>query len=290
MKFTSCSKTQSLRNYKSFFTITTVCFITLFLSQTSSAQKTKVSNEAPTKKIVVSDSLRREEFRASLLSFLQKIPEDSIRSYTKNSFFQTIITFRVRTANSEAEELLIVESESDFINNSFSAEIRANDSLTKYFTSLKASDEIVGPYIFTYLLNEDGSIIIPTRKQIKTVPDLITMVKLVELPVFPGCEEMATTAKLKITCFQQKMKEHIIQNFNYPQEAKRMGVEGTNYVYFTINQTGTMKINGTEGYFPILKKEAERIISLLPSKFKPATYKGMAIDMKFTMPIVFKLQ
>ncbi len=289
MRCTSYLQPQSLRNNKNFFRITSVIIITFFLSQISSAQETHISTEEQTKKIVVSDSLRRQEFKASLLSFLQKIPKDSIRPHTKNRYFQTIITFRVRKENSEAEELLMVESESNFINNSFSAEIQANENLAKYFTTDEALDKIAGPYIFTYLFDNDGSIIIPTAKQIKKEPNLIRISNIVELPLFPGCEEMATTAKLKRTCFQQKMKEHIIENFKYPKEALRAGIEGTNYVYFTIYQTGTMEIHRTKGYFPLLKKEAERIISLLPKNFKPALYKGLAVDMRFTIPVVFKL-
>ena len=40
-------------------------------------------------------------------------------------------------------------------------------------------------------------------------------------PVFPGCEEIAHSQKMN--CFQKKINEHIVQNFNYPKEALRGG-------------------------------------------------------------------
>lgn len=109
-----------------------------------------------------------------------------------------------------------------------------------------------------------------------------------DVPVFPGCEEVARNKKLE--CFQKKLNEHIVKNFNYPKEARNKKIQGRVAVLFLINNNGNIEIISTkapEGC-ELLEAEAMRIISLLP-KMEPGKFRGKAVSVKYQQPIIFQL-
>jgi protein TonB len=109
-----------------------------------------------------------------------------------------------------------------------------------------------------------------------------------DVPVFPGCEEVARNKKL--ACFQEKMNEHIIKNQKYPKEARKKKIQGRVSVLFVINSEGNIEIISTkapEGC-ELIETEAIRIISLLP-KMEPGKFKGNAVSVKYLQPIIFQL-
>lgn len=96
-----------------------------------------------------------------------------------------------------------------------------------------------------------------------------------ESPEFPGGMEA-------LGKFLQK-------NLRYPARANRMGIEGTVYVSFIVDQNGT--INGVEvkkGIDASCNEEAARVISKMPP-WKPGKQSGQAVKVRFIMPIKFKL-
>ncbi len=105
------------------------------------------------------------------------------------------------------------------------------------------------------------------------------------VPVFPGCEGLPKQ-KMK-DCFQQKMQEHVVNNFRYPQEALDMGLQGRVSVVFIINSKGHITGIRSRGPDRILETEAERIIKLLP-KMKPGTQRGKPVKVTYAVPIFFK--
>jgi protein TonB len=109
-----------------------------------------------------------------------------------------------------------------------------------------------------------------------------------EIPVFPGCEEIER--KERMNCFQNQIINHIKTNFNYPKEALNKSIQGRVNVEFIINKEGDIEhifSRGPSGT-SILEKEATRIISLLP-KMKPGTQKGKPVNVRYVVPISFKL-
>ncbi|NNC50280.1 MAG: energy transducer TonB, partial [Flaviramulus sp.] len=61
------------------------------------------------------------------------------------------------------------------------------------------------------------------------------------VPVFPGCEGLNKEATKE--CFQNKMKEHVVKNFRYPQSALDLGIQGRVSVLFVVDSNGyTTKI------------------------------------------------
>jgi len=108
-----------------------------------------------------------------------------------------------------------------------------------------------------------------------------------DVPVFPGCEKLSKKATK--VCFQKKVQQHVASNFNYPQTALDLGIQGRVSVVFVIDKTGHIIGIRSRGPDKILEKEAERIISKLP-KMKPGRQRGKPVKVGYAVPIFFKFQ
>jgi len=108
-----------------------------------------------------------------------------------------------------------------------------------------------------------------------------------DVPVFPGCEKLSKKATKD--CFQKKVQQHVASNFNYPQTALDLGIQGRVSVVFVIDITGHIIGIRSRGPDNILEKEAERIISILP-KMKPGRQRGKPVKVAYAVPIFFKFQ
>lgn len=95
------------------------------------------------------------------------------------------------------------------------------------------------------------------------------------LPKFPGGMKAMTT--------------FIAKNVNYPKEAAAKNVEGKVIVQFIVKKDGSVTdakvISKTDN---ILNKEALRVVNTMP-KWKPGKNKGKVVDVRFVLPIAFKL-
>ena len=108
-----------------------------------------------------------------------------------------------------------------------------------------------------------------------------------DVPIFPGCEKVAKSERRK--CFQEQMNKHIRRNFRYPEIAQEMGIQGRVYVNFIIYKDGSISNIRMRGPDKNLEKEAQRIISKLPSMI-PGKQRGRAVRVPFSIPITFRLQ
>ena len=106
-----------------------------------------------------------------------------------------------------------------------------------------------------------------------------------QVPVFPGCED----AEDPKACFNQKLQQHVMKHFNYPEAAQAQKIEGRVSVLFTIGTDGSIVDIKTKGPHPLLEAEVERIISRLP-QMQPGLQEGKAVRVPFALPVVFKLQ
>lgn len=97
-----------------------------------------------------------------------------------------------------------------------------------------------------------------------------------ELPSFPGGDV--------------KLREWIKKNMKYPSYAKNNGIEGQVLVVFIVEKDGS--ISNAEvswGVDPSLDQEALRIVNKMP-KWKPGTQNGVAMRVKYRLPITFTLK
>ncbi|MBA6156942.1 energy transducer TonB [Tenacibaculum sp. S7007] len=108
-----------------------------------------------------------------------------------------------------------------------------------------------------------------------------------QIPLFSKCKNTPLLKQSK--CFETYMIKHIVNNFNYPKKAMQKGIEGKVLVQFTIGKDGKVKDIKKRGpkNGELLKKEAERLISKLPT-FIPGKHKGNLVNVKYALPIIFK--
>jgi len=109
------------------------------------------------------------------------------------------------------------------------------------------------------------------------------------LPIFPGCENLATTDE-KFNCLNANIMKHISNNFQFPEIAREMGIQGKIYVNFVIDKQGRVTmVSVVRGVDEIIDNEAMRVIKSLP-KFTPAKQRGKPVAMQYTVPINARLQ
>ena len=88
----------------------------------------------------------------------------------------------------------------------------------------------------------------------------------------------------------KEMMKFIQNSLKYPEAAKAAGVEGKAFVQFVVKADGSisdveiMRSSGDAS----LDAEALRVVKAMP-KWKPAMNKGEAVNVKFVLPIVYKL-
>ena len=84
--------------------------------------------------------------------------------------------------------------------------------------------------------------------------------------------------------------EYVRENMKYPAIAKEKGTQGRVIVQFVVNRDGSIvDAKVLRGVDPYLDKEAIRVISSMP-KWKPGMQRGKAVRVKYTVPVMFRLQ
>ncbi len=110
-----------------------------------------------------------------------------------------------------------------------------------------------------------------------------------DAPIFPGCENVPKNQRS--ACFQDQIAKFIKKNQQYPERAQEENIQGRVSVMFVIDKDGSIinvQVKGPKGA-ELLEKEALRVISKLP-KIKPGMQRGKPVKIKFSQPIIFKLQ
>ena len=88
----------------------------------------------------------------------------------------------------------------------------------------------------------------------------------------------------------QAMMKYLAENIKYPMIAQENGIQGRVICQFVVNKDGSIvDINVVRSVDPSLDKEAIRVIKSMP-KWKPGMQRGKAVRVKFTLPVVFRLQ
>ena len=97
-----------------------------------------------------------------------------------------------------------------------------------------------------------------------------------EMPEFPGG--------------MRECMNFLGKNVKYPATAQEKGIQGRVIVQFVVNRDGSIvEPKVVRGVDPELDAEALRVISIMP-KWKPGKQKGEAVRVKYTIPVMFRLQ
>ena len=86
------------------------------------------------------------------------------------------------------------------------------------------------------------------------------------------------------------LMEYFKKNLRYPEEAKKAGTQGRVVVQFLINKNGAISdASVLRSVDRLLDAEAVRLVRSMP-KWKPGMQKEKAVTVKYTVPVLFKLE
>ena len=108
------------------------------------------------------------------------------------------------------------------------------------------------------------------------------------VPEYPGCEKGTNSEKRK--CMSKAIEKFIQKKFN-TDLANDLGLTGKQRisVIFKIDKNGNVTGVRSRAPHPLLEKEAERVVNLLP-KMKPGRQRGRAVVVPYSLPITFLVQ
>ena len=88
----------------------------------------------------------------------------------------------------------------------------------------------------------------------------------------------------------QGLLKFLAKNIKYPVIAQENGIQGRVVCAFVVNKDGSIvDIEVLRGVDPSLDKEAVRVLGTMP-KWKPGKQRGKAVRVKYTVPVMFRLQ
>lgn len=112
-------------------------------------------------------------------------------------------------------------------------------------------------------------------KQQSYATDTTLFVVVDQMPEFPGGDE----ARMK----------YLQENINYPEEARKKGIQGTVYVTFIVEADGRIsEVKILRGIGGGCNEESVRVIENMPN-WIPGKQRGEAVRVQFNMPIRFTL-
>lgn len=80
------------------------------------------------------------------------------------------------------------------------------------------------------------------------------------------------------------------QHLEYPETAKKNGIQGRVILQFTVNANGSVSnVKVIRGVDSSLDKEAVRVVSNSP-KWKPGRQREKAVNVTFTLPVIFQFR
>ncbi len=114
----------------------------------------------------------------------------------------------------------------------------------------------------------------PKPKQEEVTDEIFVVVE--DQPAFPG----GNAAMMKF----------LSDNIKYPVIAQENGIQGRVICNFVVEKDGSITdVQVVRGVDPSLDREAVRVVQQMP-RWKPGKQRGQAVRVRFTLPVVFRLQ
>ena len=133
----------------------------------------------------------------------------------------------------------------------------------------------------TTIINEDNQ----ARVEVKYVPVQVVEEEPEEQTIFEVVENMPD-----FPGGQAALMQYLAKNIKYPTIAQENGTQGRVIVQFVVNKDGSIvDAKVVRSVDPYLDKEALRVINTMP-KWKPGMQRGKPVRVKFTVPVMFRLQ
>lgn len=227
------------------------------------------------------EKLRNLAFQAlsqeDIEKVIQKTKKDTIFMNTNLFFYEN------RTLALEKSSLKFHERELNFfeIDLSFSLE----DIPFKPVAMTKATKSRFASHLFLKIDRENKKLIpLPYYE-----PERVPFSGPEKYIVYPGCESKKTNEALR-KCMSKNISKHVAEYFDV-ELATKLNLNGIQkiYVIFTVDKKGAIIKVKAKAPHPRLAREARRVVKSLP-KMEPGELENTKIDIRYTLPIVFKVQ
>lgn len=132
---------------------------------------------------------------------------------------------------------------------------------------------------------------LPKKKE-SEVDEIFAIVE--EMPRFPGCDASKLSKVELKKCSEKKMFAYFAKNIKYPVIAKENDIQGRVVVQFVVEKDGSITdVVVVRDIGAGCGKEAIRVIEKMndmPQKWSPGKQRNQPVRVKFTLPVMFKLQ
>ena len=99
-------------------------------------------------------------------------------------------------------------------------------------------------------------------------------------PVWPGCESNEDQK----TCFDQKLMDHVKNNYKYPRDEKGEFIRGKVVVKMHIDEAGKAVVTSVKGDQKPVISAVENMLKKMP-EMKPGTRGGKPTKISYTLPL-----
>lgn len=125
-------------------------------------------------------------------------------------------------------------------------------------------------------------------------PDDTPLLRVDQMPRFPGCENIVGDLLAKKSCAEEQLLKYVYNNVKFPAVAKQNDVYGMAVIQFVVEKDGSVgdvKVIRDPGAG--LGSAVEKVVSGmndLPERWTPGKQKGRPVRVLFTLPVKFELR
>ena len=241
---------------------------------------------------------------------IKKYPNARLENYSKLwillglvlALFIVYESFRMKTFPSEIKELTgtytsyqDVESNIDAINVELNTPPPPKVAIPQNIIKVEDDIEVEEQIIESTEIDEQVAVEIEERIEVQEeeeeelIVEDVPFVIIEEVPVYPGCK--GTKKELR-DCFSEQVSKFVLRKFD-ANLGQDLGLQEGSiqriFVMFTIDKNG--KVSNVKARAPHkrLQHEAVRVIELLP-EMTPGKQRGVAVGVKYSLPIVFRVE
>jgi len=224
---------------------------------------------------------------SGLMQFLSKNIQYPINAQKNHTQGRVTVQFVVNKDGSISEPKIIRRVDPDLDGEA----IRVISLMPKWKPGMQKGQPVRVKYTVPVMfrLSDDGQ-----KEEYKPIPKIDETVVVgyaskqapaEEDPVFEVVENMPEFAG-----GMGGLMQYLSKNIKYPVEAQKAGIQGRVIMQVIIDKNGNVtNPKVTQPVDPLLDTEAIRVTASMP-KWKPGTQRGMPVNVKYTFPIVFRLQ
>ena len=150
-------------------------------------------------------------------------------------------------------------------------EMKSQDDLNATKTSISIADVKGNDEEYGADIADLKQVVVQAKEEPEQVFDMVE-----QMPTFPGGQEA--------------LMKYIGKNLRYPAIAQENGVQGRVICQFVVGKDGQVRdVVVVRTLDPSCDKEAIRVLTSMP-KWIPGKQNGKAVSVKYTVPIMFRLQ